>query len=132
MPLSPLRRRCRRAAGHGLALAALALVLVPTPSFARPQRDLARVDLRIRPGDLKPAPEARRPLVPFAASAPAGQPVYALSDRVEANDRVRDSEIPDRRREQNLLGIGSKGSLLEALLENQTIPLFRVTVEPPF
>jgi hypothetical protein len=123
------RLRCR-ALGCGSAFIALALVLFPTgASQARPQRDLATVDLRVRPGDLKPAP---RPLVPYAAPELDEEPVYALSEQVEATDRARRSEIPDRRREQNLLDIGSEGSLLEELLENQTIPIFWVTVEPPF
>lgn len=129
MPLSSSRRR---AAGHGLALAVLALVVVPAAaSDARSKHDLTRVDLRVWPGDFKLAPVSR-PLVPFVATAADEQAVFALSDRVEASDRVRDSEIPDRRREQNLLGIGAKGGLIEELLENQTIPLFWFTVEPPF
>lgn len=120
----------RRNAGGSPALVALALVLLPTGALeARPQRELATVDLRVRPSDLKPAP---RPLVPYAAPELDEEPALALADQVEATDRVRRSEIPDRRREQNLLGIGSEGSLIQELLENQTIPIFWVTVEPPF
>lgn len=124
-----LQRSRRRATACGLVLAVLALSL--PPAEARPQRDLGRIDLRIRPGDLKFAP-SHRPLVPYAAATADEEAAYALAEQVEATDRARRSEIPDRRRDQNLLDIGSDGSFLEELLENQTIPLFWVTVEPPF
>jgi hypothetical protein len=121
---------------RGLAAAALALVLLPTAALAvvRPEPKPERVDLSVRPGDLKLAAPA------FPQPSPAVEPRardeeltagYTLSEQVEATDRVRRGEIPDRRRLQNDLAIGGEGGPLEQLLEDQTIMLFRVTVESP-
>lgn len=131
----PLALPRSRSVGRTLGLVAGAfLVSLTAPVEARPERGLSRVDLSVRPGDLKlpPTPKPMAPLVSTEPATAAGEPVYALSDQVEATDRVRRGEIPDRRRLQNGLGIGPDSGLLAELLEDQTIPLFWVTVEPPF
>jgi hypothetical protein len=57
--------------------------------------------------------------------------MLAPTDPVAEIDQVRRTEIPDRRRAQSGLEFGDS-NLIQELLENKTIPLFRVTVEPPF
>ena len=107
------------------ALMALCWVAFAAPAAARPQPELAELDLRVRPTD-GPAPKRPKlaePLAPAPASTSATR-----SDVVEEVDRVGRGEIPSR------LSAGSSGDggVLEELLEDNTIPLFRVRVKPPF
>lgn len=111
-----------------LGLAALALgvaLLPPQAAAARQKADAASLDLRLRPGDLRlpPLPSPRRP---SGEEPPLDQPRSAAE-----TDRVERALIPQRHRGGELFLVGD-GGFLEELLEDSTIPLFRVTVEPPF
>jgi hypothetical protein len=118
----------------GLArLAGAALLIIPVmiePVDARPQPKPARLDLSVRPGDLRPMPLASLPVLDEPKGAVEAH-MLAPTDPVAEIDQVRRTEIPDRRRAQSGLEFGDS-NLIQELLENKTIPLFRVTVEPPF
>jgi hypothetical protein len=105
-------------------LMALSWTALAAPAGARPQPDLAKLDLRVRPADVAAPkrPKSAEPLAPAPASTSATR-----SDVVEEVDRVGRGEIPSR------LSAGSSGDgdVLEDLLEDNTIPLFRVRVKPP-
>lgn len=107
----------------------LLLSASPMQAQARSSRDVPGLDLRVRPGDVPPDPSdllAEEPMPDENAGGP-----FATPEAMAAADRVQRSEIPDRRRGLNALQAG-QGSFLSEFLENKTIPLFRVTVEPPF
>ena len=72
------------------------------------------------------APKRPKLAEPLAPASPP--PTSATrSDVVEEVDRVGRGEIPSR------LSAGSGGGgVLEELLEDNTIPLFRVRMKPPF
>jgi hypothetical protein len=118
----------------GLArLAGAALLIIPAmiePVDARPQPKPARMDLSVRPGDLRPMPSASLPVLDEPKRSVEAS-MLAPNDPVAEIDQVRRTEIPDRRRAQSGLEFGDS-NLIQELLENKTIPLFRVTVEPPF
>jgi hypothetical protein len=110
-----------------------ALFVIPVmiePANARPQPKPARLDLSVRPGDLRSMPAASLPVLGEPERAVEAS-MLAPTDPVAEIDQVRRTEIPDRRRAQSGLEFGDS-NLIQELLENKTIPLFRVTVEPPF
>ena len=116
----------RPSAARACALMALSWAALPAPAAARPQPDLAELDLRVRPADVAAPkrPKLAEPLAPVSAP-----PASAMRpDVVEEVDRVGRGEIPSR------LSGGSSGDggVLEELLEDNTIPLFRVRMKPPF
>ena len=106
------------------------VALTAWPAAARSAFDLSQLDLRLNPADV--APETP-PLVPRGPVRPNmhGQSVPEIVGDV---DQVRQTETPNRR----VAGTGPLGNLtaddgvLKELLENKTIPLFRVRVTPPF
>jgi len=110
-------------------VAALGLLGGSGPGLAATTRGMARLDLRLRPGDVVLPPEA--PLIEPAVPAPSAQSVPEVVGEV---DRLTEPETPNRQ----VAGRGPLGELvgedglLKELLENKTIPLFRVRVEPPF
>lgn len=111
-----------------LLLAAMALVLA-TPALARPKPDLKGLDLEVRPGDVKLKP--RKPLLQ-ALPEPKG-PEAALPidpNTMAQTDQVERTEIPRQRRDGET-GSG-EGSVLEQILEDHTIPLFRLRMDSPF
>jgi hypothetical protein len=135
-----MMRDSRWAAGCShLAVAALALVLTAGASTARDMPQRKALDLRLRASDVKPTPP--RP-VPEMASQEEPLPAWIAfvfgADRpeldeysLEMQDRMARGPIPNQARESSGEdGIGSS-SFLKDLLDNQTIPLFRVTVDPP-
>ena len=105
-------------------------VLAPAGAMAKPAANLAGLDLRLEPSDVAPTPG---PLVPEGPVTPQmhAQSTWEIVGEV---DRVQKTETPNRRD----AGSGPLGSLtaeeglLEELLENKTIPLFRIRVAPPF
>lgn len=101
---------------------------VALPALARPQPKPQRIDLSVRPADVR----LQRPVAVLepVVEEPA-IPGVGPADPVAEVDRVARTEIPDRRRARSGLQLGDSG-LLQELLEDQTIPIFRVTVEPPF
>jgi hypothetical protein len=87
------------------------------------------MDLRLKPGDVAPAPP------PPYRSVTGAPPVEELAmDVTGTRDQGPQVETPNRRK----AGAGSLDSLagddefLKQLLEDKTIPLFRIRVEPPF
>jgi hypothetical protein len=116
----------RPSAARACALTALFWAAFAAPTAARPQPDLAELDLRVRPADVAAPkrPKLAEPLAPVPAPPATATP----SDVVEEVDRVGRGEIPSRLS----AGSGGDGGVLEELLEDNTIPLFRVRVKPPF
>ena len=111
-------------------LAAIA-ALWAAPAVARPAPDLERLDLTVRPTDVAPPPRARlsEPVAPSADAAPSPS-----VNPVEEVDKVERNPTPNRG--TSLLGPlgslgGEDGGVLQELLENKTIPLFRVRVKSP-
>ena len=132
-------RDSRWAAGWShLAVAALALVLTAGASTARDMPQRKALDLRLRASDVKPTPP--RP-VPEMASQEEPLPAWIafvfgtdrpeLDDSVEMQDRVARGPIPNQARESSGEDEIGTSNFLKDLLDNQTIPLFRVTVDPP-
>jgi hypothetical protein len=123
----PSRRFGRRpSAAWACALMALSWAAFAAPAAARPQPDLAELDLEVRPADVA-AP--KRPKLAEPAAPVSAPPASAIAPNiVEEVDRVGRGEIPSR------LSAGSSGDggALEELLEDNTIPLFRVRMKPPF
>ena len=111
-------------------LVACGVTLAAWPAVARSAFELSQLDLRLNPADV--APETP-PLVPRGSVRPNmhGQSVPEIVGDV---DQVRQTETPNRR----VACTGPLGNLtaddgvLKELLENKTIPLFRVRVTPPF
>jgi hypothetical protein len=131
--LSPAARnavaqRCRRLLVLATALS-LSLAMA-VPLAARPQPKPQRMDLAVRPADVRLKPPVVV-LEPLSALEEPEVPGVALADPVAEIDQVERTEIPDRRRAKSGLQLGDNG-LLQELLEDKTIPIFRVTVEPPF
>lgn len=123
----PLARLAAAALLVGSALAFRPLVPI---AEAKPDPRLAGLDLRVRPGDVGPG--AGPPLPDASALAPPPAAPFDTPEAVAEADRVPRAEIANRRRGGNGPPIGGDGGLLQELLENKTIPLFRVTVQPPF
>ena len=110
-------------------VAALGLLAGSGPGSAATTRGMAGLDLRLRPGDVVlPPPEA--PAIEPALPAPSAQ---SVSEVVGEVDRVTEPETPNRHAaDTGPLGELVGDGLLKELLENKTIPLFRIRVEPPF
>jgi hypothetical protein len=87
------------------------------------------LDLRVQPGDVAPPPP---PLLPDAPVPPAlGR--QSVPEIVSEVDQVQRVETPQKREGRGPLGsLSSDEGVLKELLENKTIPLFRVRVTPPF
>jgi len=131
VPLATRSLRCRSAhASVAAALVAILGLLAPAVAEARQTTERAAIDLKVRPGDLRRS-AAPRPL-PSVGAVPAGEPAEVdLRNPVEETDRVQRIETPNQRHGGNGIQLGG-GGFLQELLEDRTIPLFRVTVEPPF
>lgn len=100
------------------------------PAGATQAQRLSGLDLRLDPKDVAPPEAGPLPGAPEDAD-PQKQ---NLPEIVGEIDQVQRSAVPQKRMPgagplDNLSG--SQGMLKE-LLENKTIPLFRVTVPPPF
>ena len=108
----------------------MAACLLAGPAVASPAPGLSGLDLRLTPSDVAP-PEAAPPLNSAEDADLHRQNVPEIVGEI---DQVQRSEPPQKRTPgtgplENLSG--SQGMLKE-LLENKTIPLFRVSVPPPF
>jgi hypothetical protein len=113
-----------------LAAVLVALAVAESDAAAKPARDLSTLDLSLSPGDVVPAappsaPEAGLPRAPYAQNTP---------EVVREVDQVRRAGTPNRRESGGgpLGGLTGDDGVLQELLEDKTIPLFRVRVEPPF
>lgn len=122
----------RPASGRWCArgLLVMTLALWAATAVARSAPDLERLDLTVRPSDVAAPPRAVaiEPLPPIAA------PPEPPSDPVGEIDKVGRTSIP--RRGNSALGPlgsigGEEGGMLQELLENKTIPLFRVRMKSP-
>ncbi len=105
-------------------------VLLTLPASARSAPDLAGLDLRLQPSDVVSA------LPPGLSDTPVPPRMHdqSVPEIVSDVDRVAETPTPNRR----VAGTDALGDLsfgegvLQDLLENKTIPLFRVRVAPPF
>ncbi len=124
---------CRAGSALAWAPAVLALVLAiwSDPAVGRPAPDLERMDLTVRPADVAAPPKSvlDEALPPFvdATNEPA-------ANQVDEVDKVRPNLTPNKG--PSLLGPlgdlgGQEGGALQELLENKTIPLFRVRMKSP-
>lgn len=101
------------------------------PAGATQAQRLSGLDLRLGPKDVAPPAEA----TPLPSAPEDADPQdQNLPEIVGEIDQVQRSSAPQKRMPgagplENLSG--SQGMLKE-LLENKTIPLFRVSVPPPF
>jgi hypothetical protein len=116
--------------GTALVLGAAMSLTLPSVPQARQQRNLAGLDLKVRPGDVAAGPAAAASVLGEPAARVAASP-FDTPEAVAEADRVPRAEIPNRRRGSDGNSFADSG-VLQDLLENKTIPLFRVTVEPPF
>jgi hypothetical protein len=116
----------RNLVGFGLALGLLA---GPAVAIAKPASGLSGLDLRLTPNDVAPPPPAALPNSP----EPSVLHRQNVPEIVGEIDQVQRSDTPQKRTVTGPLESlsGSQGVLKE-LLENKTIPLFRVSVPPPF
>ena len=107
------------------ALLAIATLCPPlaAAATARPPR----LDLKVAPSDVAPAEP--RPALPDEPDAKGTQP-----DAITEIDRGRHGETRGRvtAKTGTLDGFALGDGLLQDLLEDKTIPLFRVKVAPPF
>jgi hypothetical protein len=116
---------------HAIALVfAAGVSFLALPAGATSASQPAKLDLRLTPTDIAPAAPPR---LPQATVAPRMHD-QGVPEIVGEVDRVKQTETPNRR----LAGTGPLGDLaigegmLQELLENKTIPLFRIRVAPPF
>ena len=112
------------------ALAAVAggLVLVAAqPSGAA--QDLSGLDLHLKPADVAPAPPPR-----YRSVTAAPSDAELETNDIGTLDQAPQTEAPNRHKTNagSLETIAGDEDLLRQLLENKTIPLFRIRVEPPF
>ena len=100
------------------------------PAGATQAQRLSSLDLRLGPSDVAPPEAAPLPSAPEDADLQHQN----LPEIVGETDQVQRSSVPQKR----MPGAGPFESLsgsqgmLKELLENKTIPLFRVSVPPPF
>jgi hypothetical protein len=123
----------RAAAGLASALWVIAALwaIAAEPAFAR-SAPIDQLDLTVRPTDLA-APQHPVPALPPLTDALAN--VTEPVNPVDEVDKVRPTVTPNRR--PSALGplgglAGEQGGVLQELLEDKTIPLFRVRMESPF
>lgn len=135
MPQQRIESAGMSRAGGAVALApsALALILAiwSAPAVGRQAPDLERMDLTVLPADVAAPPKSvlDEALPPFvdATNEPA-------ANQVDEVDKVRQNPTPNKG--PSLLGPlgdlgGQEGGALQELLENKTIPLFRVRMKSP-
>ena len=111
-----------------LSCCALLLLAAPSHAQARPNPTPVKYDLRVQPSDVQPD-AGDLPAEALGSDDPGGP--FATPEAMAEADRLQRTEIPNRRRGSNAVQPG-EGNFLQDLLQNKTIPLFRVTVEPPF
>ena len=112
------------------ALAAVAGCLALTAADpSRAAQDLSGLDLRLEPADVAPSPPP-----PFRSVTDAPSSDELETNDVATLDQAPQTETPNRRKTSagSLETIAGDEDLLRQLLENKTIPLFRIRVEPPF
>lgn len=111
-----------------LPCCAFLLLAAPSQTQARPSPLPPNLDLRVQPGDVQPDTDD----LPIGVQGvnDVGGP-FATPEAMAEADRMQRTEIPNRRRGPGAVQPG-EGNFLQDLLQNKTIPLFRVTVEPPF
>lgn len=111
-------------------LIACATAVVATAAHGRSAPDLSELDLQLKPADVAPPPQPLQPREPTDPRT-RGQ---SLPEVVSEVDQVRQNPTPNRRTSGTgpLDDLGGSDGLIQELLENKTIPLFRVRVAPPF
>ena len=122
--------RARRPLLAAALMCAAGLVLAAAPlAQARPAASQPSLDLRLQPSDVRPSPVPQLPEI--SAADVRAQNVPEVVGEI---DRVKPNVTPNRRDPGSgpLGNLGGDGSMLQELLENKTIPLFRVRVTPPF
>lgn len=113
----------RRLAG---LIAVAMLPVVAEDAYAA--SELQSLDLRLNPADVRPAAPA-----PYRSVAKAEPDAQPETDSVAMLDQGPITRAPNRRKAgtSSLDSLTGDEDLLKELLENKTIPLFRLTVEAP-
>ncbi|MEK0084067.1 hypothetical protein [Benzoatithermus flavus] len=115
----------------GLLLLTVVLTLaLASPALARSKPHLKELDLDIRPGDVALQPRAPT-AEPLTDAADIGQDLPIDPNAVAQTDQIERTELPRQRRSEGGDGSG-EGSVLEQILQDHTIPLFRVRMNSPF
>lgn len=117
--------------GWRVSVAALALLVatLALSAQAKTAPKLSALDLQLKPADIAPPPASTPKVV--ADDAGSAQTVTSV---VRDVDQARERATPNRQ----AAGTGPLGKLtaddgfFKELLENKTIPLFRVRMAPPF
>lgn len=106
------------------------LLLASPAVMARSASGQPALDLRLNPSDVRPTSVPQLPPIPVAPDVQA-QNVPEIVGEV---DRPKQNVTPNRRDPGSgpLGKIGGGEGMLQDLLENKTIPLFRVRMAPPF
>ena len=122
--------RAGRSAVLGLATLALSTGLLAVPALATSAPGLTGLNLQLKPSDVAaPAPPA-----PPTLSEPEGDQPPAVPEVVGQIDQMPRTNVPQKRNPGTgpLDTLSGSEGMLKELLENKTIPLFRITVPPPF
>jgi hypothetical protein len=90
---------------------------------------LSGLDLRLKPTDVAPPPPP-----PYRSVTGAPSTEELATDAAGTLDQAPQTQTPNRRRagSGSLDTFAGDDELLKQLLEDKTIPLFRIRVEPPF
>jgi len=116
-------------AARSLGRFGLALALLAGPAVAKPASGLSGLDLRLSPNDVAPP---QPPVLP-GSPEPSALHRQNIPEIVGEIDQVQRSDAPQKRTVTGPLeSLSGNQSVLKELLENRTIPLFRVSVPPPF
>jgi hypothetical protein len=108
---------------------ALGLLTGPAVAVAKPASGLSGLDLRLSPNDVAPP---QPPVLP-GSPEPSALHRQNIPEIVGEIDQVQRSDAPQKRTVTGPLeSLSGNQSVLKELLENRTIPLFRVSVPPPF
>jgi len=113
---------------EAVAAVAVCLALIAAEPGSAAQ-DLSDLDLRLKPADVAPPPP---PPYRSVTGAPSADELAA--DGADMLDRGPQIQTPNRRKAGGgaLDTFAGDDELLKRLLEDKTIPLFRIRVEPPF
>jgi hypothetical protein len=117
--------------GWRASVAALALLVaaLSLSAQAKTAPNLSALDLQLKPADVAPPP----PSTPEVIADDAGS-AQTVTSVVRDVDQARERPTPNQQAASTgpLGKLTADDNLLKELLENKTIPLFRVRMAPPF
>ncbi|MGD9507320.1 MAG: hypothetical protein AB7I59_12250 [Geminicoccaceae bacterium] len=110
-------------------VAILGCLVLTVAGPASAAQGLSGLDLRLKPGDVAPSPPA-----PYRAVTGAPTLAELAMNLASTLDQGPQAQTPNRRKSGtgSLDALAGDDEFLKQLLEDKTIPLFRIRVEPPF